>query len=318
MALRARGSGLKLLSKAETTAGTAATGDFAQRPCFAYELSATQGLSQDNVLSAAGSLRNAADPSLGPIDVVGNARVPIDLENFGHWCYLLFGAAAITDANPNYTHTWKSGAVTLPSATQEKGFVDAGQYFLYTYVKANTLAVDFTPDGSADATIGLMGQDEARDTSSDGGTPSWAGMTRFHRFMGSVNLASSELANVVAASFTFSNNLEQVRDIRNSLSNNGVDEGQVTASGSLTLRFSDVSLIADAIAQTPRALDLTLTISATKLITFSFPRVFFGRPNLPVSGPGGVELVVPFEAAHDTATSSLMTTILKNQIAAYA
>lgn len=317
MALRARGSSLQVLSKVESTAGTAATGNYTLLPVFTYELSATQELTQDNVLSTNSSRRNVGDPSLGPIDVAGNARVPLDLENFGNWCHLLFGAATDTGTT-NYTHTWKSGLTTLPSATQEKGFRDASEFFLYTYVKANSLSVDFTPSGSADATIGLMGQDEAIATSTGGGTPQWAGMTRFHRFMGSITRNGSELANVTAASFQFSNGLEQVRDIRASLSNNGVDEGLVTASGSLTVRFSDDTLITDAIAQTSCSLALALTISSVKSLAFTFPRVFLGRPSIPVSGPGGIEVQYPWQAAHDTSSSSLMTTVLKNQTAAYS
>lgn len=318
MALRARGSSLVLLSKTESTAGTAATGNYTQLPCFTYDLSAVQELSQDNVLSVIGANRNAGDPALGPVNVTGSARVPIDLANFGNWLRLLFGAPTTTGTT-NYTHTFKSGTQTLPSATQEKGLADAGTYFLYTYVKADTLAVDFTQNtATADATIGLMAQDETRAGSTGGGTPAQAAITRFNRFQGSITKGGSELANVVAASFTFRNGLEQVRDIRDSLSNNGIDEGLVTASGSMTLRFTDDTLIDEAIAGTPASLAMGYTISSVASLFFTFPRAFMGRPSVPVAGPGGIEMVVPFEAAYDTSSSSLLTAVLKNQTASYS
>ena len=315
---RARGSSLKLAAKSETTYGTAATGNYKLLPCFTCELSATQALTQDNVLSTALVGRDAADPNQDIIEVQGNVRVPIDLDNFGQWCFWLFGAATVVDATPDFTHTWKSGTTSLTSFTAEKGLTDAAVYFLYTGAKANTMAVDFSPAGSADATIGLFGQDEANSGSTGAGTPTVATLTRFRRNQGTVKKDGSSLANVVGGTFTFSNGLEPVRTIRSDLQLEGVDEGISTGSGTVTLRFADATMIADAIAQTPRALEFAYTLASNKSVTFTFPRVMFGRPGVPVTGPGGIEIAVPFTAAHDASAACLLSVVLKNQTAAYA
>jgi hypothetical protein len=316
MAIRARGSSLKVLAKSETVYGTAPTGNFVQLPVFTFGMSASQPLDQDNVLST-NATRDASDPNQGMISVAGDVRVPIDLENFGHWLFMLFGAAVVTGTT-DFTHTWKSGAVALPSKSFEKGLADIGDYFLYTGCKANTLAIDFSPSGSADATIGLIGQDETSAGSSGGGTPTFAGMTRFRRNLGAATLDGAAMASVVGASVQYSNGLDAVHTIRSDLQLEGIDEGLSTASGNVTLRLTDSSLIADAIAQTPRALSLSYTIAATQKLTINFPRVFFSRPGVPVNGPGGIELAVQFIAAHDSVTGYMMDVVLNNQTAVYA
>lgn len=314
---RARGSSLRVLAKSEATYGTPPSGNWVQLPVFTFALSATQPLQQDNVLST-NATRDASDPNQDVISVGGDVRVPIDLENFGHWLFQLFGAATVTGAGPDYVHTWKSGAVALPSTAFEKGLVDIADFFVYSGGKANTLSVDFSPSGAADATIGLLAQDEGSSGSTGGGTFTFAGMTRFRRSQGAVTKDGSALANVTGGSMNFSNGLDAVRTIRSDLQLEGIDEGQATAGGNVTLRLSDSALIADAIAQTPRALTFGYTIASNQSLLFTFPRVFFSRPGVPVSGPGGIELQAQFIAAHDTTAGCMLSVVLKNQVAAYA
>lgn len=316
MALRARGSRFKLYGLTETTYGTAASGNFDQLPCFSFALGGVQPLQADNVLSGSTS-RDSTDPMQDTLTVAGNAVVPIDLENFGHWLYMLFGAATVTGTT-DYTHTWKSGVATLPSKSFEKALTDSGVYFDNLGVKANTLALNFAPQGAAQATIGLIGQDETYSGSSSAGTPTFAGITRFHQHQGSISVGGSPLANVVAASLNFSNTLEGVRTIRSDLKIEGVDEGVATLDGKITCRFTDTTLISYADAFTTVNLALGYTISANKSLTFTLPQTFLDRNSPPVNGPGGVQVDYNVRAAFNVSAGCMLEVVLKNQVAAYA
>jgi hypothetical protein len=50
--------------------------------------------------------------------------VPVDVINIGHWLRLLLGAPTTTGTTPNYTHSFGSGAATLPSQAIEVGYPD--------------------------------------------------------------------------------------------------------------------------------------------------------------------------------------------------
>lgn len=313
---RARGSRFKLYGLTESTYGTAATGNYNQLPCFSFALGGVQPVKADNVLSGSTS-RDSTDPMQDMLTVTGNAVVPVDLESFGHWLFLLFGAA--TDSGTtDYTHTWESGVAALPSKSFEKAFTDSGAYFDNLGVKANTLALSFAPTGAAQATIGLIGQSETYSGASGAGTPTFAGMTRFHQHQGTISVGGSALANVVSATLNYTNTLEGVQTIRSDLKIAGVDEGVAAVSGKITCRFTDTTLIADADAFSAVSLALGYTIASNKSLTFTMPRTFLDRNSPPVTGPGGIQVDYNFYSAFDSASGHMMETVLKNQTATYA
>jgi hypothetical protein len=317
---RARGAAFKLCHKVEATYGNAPTGNYAQLPCYSFDLGAEQALQADPILSA-GIGREPTDPYLEIVKVSGNARVPVDVRNFGYWLKLLFGPATVTGGSDPYTHTWHSGsAAGLPSGAFEKQFPEAssgGIYFMNTGVKANTLELSFAPSGAADATIGLIGQGETKGTTSGAGTPTLAPMTRYLKQQASITLGGTPLASVTAAKLMYTNNAEAVEPIRNDLWNDGVDEGLAGISGELTLRFNEQGLLDQAIAHSPAALVLSYTYSTDYALTFTLPRVFVSRPKVGVSGPNGIEVTYKFEAAFDSTAGYALQAALKSPIAVY-
>lgn len=317
---RARASNFRLAHKFETAYGTAASGNYNQLPCKSFDLGASQALQQDNVLSA-GATRDTGDPFLDTLDVRGNAVVPVDVRNFGHWLRMLFGPATVTGSANPYTHTWKSGTTAaLPSASMEKQFPEAssgGIYILATGVKANELQMDFSPRGAAEATIALIGQGETKGATSSAGTLQVAGLTRYLKSQGSITRAGSALAAVTAASLRYSNGLEEVQTIRADGKIDGADEGVSTCSGRVTLRFDDQALLDQAIANTPAAMALAYTYDSNWSLTFTLPRVFFSRPAVGVSGPGGIEVSYDWQAAYDTTATCMLQTVLKSPVASY-
>lgn len=316
MPVGAQGSAFKLYGKVEATEGTAPTGNWDQFPCFSFGLTATQDLQQDNVLSS-GTTRDAGDPLFGLIRVEGTTRVPIETVHFGRWLRLLMGSPTTTGTT-NYTHTFKSGATSLPSFSFEKAFPDITRYEVVKGVRANTLQVSMTPDGAAAATIGLMGLSETTGSSSGAGTPVVTGYTRFHNVNGSISKGGSALAAVTAGEFTISNDMEMVPAIRSDYAMEGIDFGQSGASGTLTLRFKDHTLRTDANNRTSVALAYALTIDANTSVTFNFPRAFLAAQGNPIEGPRGVSQQFRFVAAWDTTAATAVSVVYKNAVASYA
>jgi len=316
---RAIGAKAQLRTKPEVTYGTAPSGNWTQLNFKTFDLSASQGLIDDPVL---GNLarRTSGDPALDTVDVTGSAVVPVQLAGIGHWLRLLLGAPLTTGAGPDYTHTFKDGAFTLPSNSFEVDFVDPtpNEFSVITGVKANEMSLDFSPSGPADATFSLLGQGETLAATTAAGTPVVVSGDRFQKPQASIKRNTVALANITAASFTFTNGMEAVKTIRSDLKVEGVDEGLSKATGQITARFADSSLISDAIANTAVALEFGYTISAAKSLIITFPRVFLSAPKKPISGPNGVELAIDFQAADDATLACLMQVVLKNQIASYA
>lgn len=316
MPVGAQGSAFKLYGKVEATEGTAPTGNWDQFPCFSFGLTATQELQQDNVLSS-GTTRDAGDPLYGLIRVEGSARVPIETVHFGRWLKLLMGAPTTSGAT-NYTHTFKTGASTLPSFSFEKAFPDITRYEVAKGVRGNTLQVSMAPDGAAAATIGLMGLAETNGSSSGAGTPVVTSYTRFHNVNGSISKGGTALAAVTGGEFTITNDMEMVPAIRSDYAMEGIDFGQSGASGTLTLRFKDHTLRTDATNRSAVALAYALTIDANTSVTFNFPRAFLAAQGNPIEGPRGVSQAFRFVAAFDGTAATAASVVYKNQVASYA
>jgi hypothetical protein len=310
------GSQFKLRTKAETTAGTAATGNYDQVPCFAFSVAATQPLESDAVLSAT-SNRDGGDPNYGAVSVSGDARVPLDTVHIGRWLRLLLGAPTTTGTT-DYTHVFRSGSASIPSNSFEKAFPDISRYEMLTGVRANTMAVRMAPDGAAEATFGLLGLSETASGTSGAGTPVVTSFSRFFAVQGSIKRAGSALAAVTAFEMNFTNDMEAVAAIRDDYRMEDIDLGLAGASGTVTVRFSDHDLYTAAAAgQEPAELEALYTIDATTSLSFKFSRAFLARQGRAIEGPRGITQNFRWVAGPDT-TNGVMTVTLENAVASYA
>jgi hypothetical protein len=312
-----QGSNFKLYVKEQTDAETLATGNFVQLPVKSFDLSAAQPLNRDDLLSANVG-RDGTDPYLETLSMTGSAMVPIDTVCIGYWLKMLLGAATVTGTTDK-VHVWKSGAASLPDFSMEKAFPQVAQFFMALGIKANTLSFDLAPTGPANATIGLMGLNETPASVSGAGTATLPVFQRFQRPTATIKKDGVALAKVVGGTLNYSNGMEAVQTIRADNRMDSIDLGTATAGADMRLRYTDTSqsLITQAIAGTPIALEYGFTISATKAILFEFPRFFLNRPGIAVSGPAGIELPVQGQAAFDPTVGAMMRVTLRNQNAAY-
>jgi len=312
---RAYGIRTKAALAFEATYGTAPATGYNLMPFASIDLGAAQPLVASELL---GLGRDPQAPSRDAITTDGNIVVPIDGANIGHWLKLLFGAPVTTGTSPNYTHTFNSGALTLPSVAIETAFPEVPSYAMATGVRADTFAVDMTRRGNLSATIGLIGQGEALATTSAAGTPASAAVVRLNHFQGAIKRNTVALGNVVGASMTYSNGMAPVETIRADGMIDGVDPTMASMTGNIVSRFADTTLLTQATDGTDCVLEFSWTASANLSLTWTAHSVYLPRPKRPVTGPGGIEARFDWQGAIATSPARLCTVVLKNQVASYA
>lgn len=319
MPVGAQGKSVSIFQQIEATEGVKPTGNYRKLPVKSFSLAPTENLQQDVVLSSPASTRDPADPYRDFIELTGDAVVPLDLTNLGHWLRLLLGSPTTTGAT-DLTHVFRSGSNALPSAAFEKVYGDiTGAHEGYLGVRANTLNLPIQPSGVADCTIGLMGLSHTPNLTSAPGTPTTAVFERFNRFQGSVSRNGAALPAFMQGSLTFSNAMEAVKAVRSDRRIEGIDWAETSAQfeGSVRLTTANAAILTDAVAGTPCALSYLLQISAVKSLLIELPRVTLTPIGPRLEGPMGIDLPVRGIASFDAAAVCMLRATLKNQTATY-
>jgi hypothetical protein len=319
MPVGAQGKAVSLYQLTESTDGTKVTGNYRKLPVKSFSLAPTENLQQEVVLSSPSATRDAMDPFRDFLELSGDAVVPLDVTNIGHWLRMLLGAPT-SSGTTNYTHVFKSGSNALPSASFEKVYGDvSGAHEGYTGVRANTLNLPIQPSGAADCTIGLMGLAYTANLTSAPGTPTTATFERFQRFQGAVQRNGSALPAFMSGSLTFSNGMEAVKAIRNDRRIEGIDFAETSAQfeGTVRLTTANAAIITDAIAGTVCALTYLLEINANKSLFIELPRVTLTPIGPRLEGPMGIDVPVRGIASFDATAVCTMRATLKNQTATY-
>jgi len=309
---RAIGANSRLLMIPEVTYGTAPGGNWRRVPFLSSSLGAEQPLLDADVIGLGGN-RDPAAPFLDTVTVAGDVVVPVDLVNIGHWLRLLLGAPTTTGTNPNFIHAFGSGAATLPSQAIETGYPDVPSYDVCTGVRADTLEIDFSPTGPATATIKLVAQGSVRSGATSGGSPITAAYTAFNKAQGSINRSGSALAQVTGARLAYSNSIETVRTIRADRKIEGADPGVSRATGQITARFENTTLLTQAQNGTAAEFAFAYTIDANRSLTITLHEVYLALAKTPIEGPAGVEASFDFRAAFNATATRMMTVVLRNQ-----
>jgi hypothetical protein len=311
---RAYGANAQLLGKFETVYGTPPSGNYIKFPFVSSDLGSEQGLIASDLL---GQGRDPSQPIRDVIRVEGNVVVPVDLRNFGHWLKALFGAPTTTGTGP-YTHTFVSGAASLPSLALEVGMPEVPIFFTESGVRVNSAQLSFARSGAANATLNCIAQGESDATTTGGGTPTTATLTRFNQFQGSIKKDGLQLGNVTGAQLTYTNNLERIETIRSDGKIDGADPTIAALTGNIEVRFADTALIDAATDNTPMELAFAYIIDADKSLTFTAHEVYLPKPKLAISGPGGVQATFDWQAAKAISPARMLTVVLKNDVASYA
>ncbi len=94
---------------------------------------------------------------------------------------------------------------------------------------------------------------------------------------------------MTGARLTYANGMEMVHTIRADRKVEGVDPGIAGATGQITARFADTTLLTQAQDNAPAEFALGYTIDANRSLTFTLHEIYLALAKTPVEGPGGVE-----------------------------
>lgn len=319
MPVGAQGKQVSIFQLTEATEGVKPTGNYRRLPVKSFSLAPTENIQTEVVLSSPATTRDPLDPYRDFIDLAGDAVVPLDLTNIGHWLRMLLGAP-VTTGTTNFTHVFQSGSNALPSAAFEKVYGDtSGANEGYLGVRANTMALPIQPSGAADVTFGMMGLSYTPNLTSAPGTPVTAVFERFNRFQGSIQRNGAALPAFMTGTINFSNSMEAVKAIRNDRRIEGIDWAEPSASfeGTVRLTSANAALLTEAIAGTPSSFTYTLTIGANKSLTVFLPRMTLTPTGPRLEGPMGIDIPVRGTGSFDTTAACMMRVTLANQTASY-
>ena len=311
---RAYGSNAQLLFKYEAAYGQDPGGNFQQLPFKSADLGAEQGLVENDII---GQGRDPLAPSRDLVRVGGQITVPLDVRNIGFWFKLIFGDPTTTGVGP-YTHTFVSGGSSLPSAAIEIAFPEVPAYFLNLGCMGDSIRVELSRSGGADAVIQLAGQDEQKFAASQGGTPvAPLALSRFNQVQGNIQRNGVNLGNITSASAEYRNSLEAVETIRPDQLVEAQDATIAAFSGSIETRFASTTLYDDAKSGAAIDVDLIYTIDAANTLTISGQEIYLPQSKPRLDGPGGVSASYDFQGAKDTVEGEMVEVELINDVADY-
>jgi hypothetical protein len=318
MAPRARGITSELYGAFESTfAQPVSSGSYWQLPFYSDSLGEAQGLSEDPEL---GFGREPQQPVRDARNVDGDIVAPGRLAPLGVWLKALLGAPTTTGSGPDYTHTFTSGAETLPSLTLEKKLKD-GAFLQYPGIMANQLTVSLERGGNPRFTFGLLGTKENKLTSSSAGTPTKLTSPKFQNFQGTLQADRGSgfqpFALVTSFDLTWNNGLEQIPEVGDGGIIQNIDPGAPSLSGSFNVRFTDFTNYDAAANNDALAIELKWQIAANRYLTLTMHRVRLPKPKHQISGPGGIEVSYDWRGEYDSGQDASLTAELSNDQSDY-
>lgn len=312
---RAYGWNAQLLLAEETEYGEMPTNNYRKIPFISTTLDSEQNLVSSNVL---GLGRDPTQPFQDVINVDGDMVVPVDMRNIGVWLKAIFGIPNTEEVDDGvYTHSFVSGKIVIPSYTLEVGLPEVPQFIRFMGVRANSIAFNFQRSGEAQVTLNLIGQGESGETTAIDTDPEVYKYTRVSQFQGYIKSNGALLANITAASATYSNNLEKIETIRNDGKVEAIDVGVASLSGSISARYGDNILLDKARGGTPVDIELGYQLSDTLKLEIVCHEVYLPKPKRTIDGPNGIECSYDFQGAKNEEIGRMMTVKLTNDVESY-
>lgn len=307
---RAQGARAGMALGFEATYGTPpAANAFWKMPFASTTLGSEQPLLNSELL---GYGRDPLAPVKDAITADGNVVVPIDARFLGIWLKMLFGEPTTTGAAAPYSHEFTSGGWDLPSASIERQNPDVPSFAMLSGVKANSINWQMQRSGLVTATLECIAQGETLSGASTAGTLTSLPLTRFGSFNGEIERDGAQLANVTSGTITYTNNLDRVETIRNDGKIEGADASIAALSGEIVTRFSDTTLLDQAIAGDPCSLRFAYELSANFSFELVAHAVYLPKPRISIEGPAGIQATFAWQAALDSAEGVMCTATLVN------
>ena len=259
--------------------------------------------------------RDPLAPIKDAVTADGEVVIPIDVEAFGYWLKAAFGQPTTTGTTPK-THTFQSGNWTLPSMSIETAMPEVPRFAMHSGCVLDQLSWQMQRSGLLTASAKLTAQGETI-AATAAGTPTALGLQRFGHFNGTVKRNGTALGNVVSAEITYSNNLDRIETIRGDGRIDGADPTMAALTGRIEVRFSDTTLVTQAIDGTPCELEFNYSLGANASFTFTAHAVYLPIPRIEIAVPQGVQASFDWQAAKATSPARMCTVVLVNTLTGY-
>lgn len=319
---RAHGARAQMALAFETVYGTPPASGYTRMPFASSSLGADQPLLQSELL---GYGRDPLPPIKDALTADGDVVVPIDARAFGFWLKGAFGPPSSSegedgsgDPNGIFTHVFQSGSWMLPSMSIEIGMPEVPSFTMYPGCRVDQLSFTMQRAGLLTATARLIPQGETPPAATaQTGTLNAVELMRFGHFNGSIMRNGSALANVVSCEVSYQNNLDRIETIRGDGLIDGADPGMTMLTGRMDVRFSDTTLLQQAIDGAPSSLEFGWALPSGETLTLTAHAVYLPRPRREINGPQGVQASFEWQAALDPITGRMCTVTLVNDLEAY-
>jgi len=178
------------------------------------------------------------------------------------------------------------------------------QYRLFKGMAVSGMNLSMAPDQPVNARFDLVGRDLAQaSTSIQTATPTtYSTNPPFDSFNGSVTEGGSAITNVTAIDLTMSNDLTNAYSIGSNIASEP-EYGMMTVTGTLTVRYTDSTLINKFLAETASTLTFEIDDQTNaNPYTFSLPNIRYTGAAVPIAGTKGRLVTLPFTALYDATT----------------
>lgn len=310
---KAYGSNAKLIAAFENSYGTAPADGYTKISFSKYDVSASQGLLDDDTL---GNGRDPSKPALDAISVGGNVSVPVDARSFGYWLKAAFGEPVSTGTG-TVKHVYKSGALTIPSLAMQIQNPEIPLYRTHMGARVDSIDIDLQRSGLTTAQLALVAQGERVDAAVlDESLIEFEG-DRFSAFNGYIYKDGVQMGSVVSAKLKYSNGIDKIETIRSDGKIDGADPTNSSVEGSITVRFDSTSLFNLASNGTPIKLEMGYNAGTNKKLSFIIFEAYLSRPGVAIDGPKGIQVSFDFKGAKNTTAGCMMEVELTNDVEAY-
>jgi hypothetical protein len=311
---RAQGARAQMALGFETTYGTPPASGFTRMPFASTTLGAEQPLQTSELL---GYGRDPLAPIKDAVTADGDVVIPIDARAFGVWLKAAFGAPTTTGLEAPYTHAFHSGNWSLPSFSIETGMPEVPRYAMYAGCMVDSLSWQMARSGLLTATARIVAQGEEIAPSTQAGSPAEVSLVRFGHFNGSVTRNGTLIGDIVSADVNYANNLDRIETIRADGKIAGADPSIAALTGSVGVRFSDQTLVSQALNGEPCELGFSYALASGESLTVTAHAVYLPVPRVEISGPQGIQATFDWQAAKDYTAGRMATVTLVNDVEVY-
>lgn len=319
--MSALGRDFRFYLREQTNFVTGATLNLAGRwhslPLFSWTPSPQQDRNPDGVISAGAPTAQPSALVDGLSQFAWSARVPAGLQSAGWWLRQTFGAPTITDNDPNYTHQFRTvDAPVIPSFSVQ-GFhstTGVNRRFIAIGCFVNTLRISASRVGERLAfDLSGFGISESKtSTTADTNPIMYANDDAPVQFEADFYIdsgsGSTQLAGTVTSfDATLSNGVELDPAPFNGLATPTLRTApRWSASGELTIRFTDYVLYDLATSGTPITIEIRFVTGANNRLNLIFRDVKLDKFGVQIANEDTVSVSVRFVSGKVSSGNSVI------------